>query len=332
MNNNYSITKRIKAHTSNFIIPNKHKNFFNPSILEHNGNNYVFHREFSSKSNIEHIIKLFTKGVFVSSIYYVHKNKLTKIKIPNIENMSKYKNNVVKNIIAKGYEDARPIILKDKLVLVCCTKANSAHFYQMCLIKIDLENFINNSSSELKCTENDLVLLDPPMNEKRSQKNWSPFIYDNDLHLVCSINPQIIFSCNIDNGKIEKVVEKTYNNMPLHKMRGGSNLIDYTHPQLGNVFISIAHGKINRFYYHLFYICKKEYPFTILGYSDNFIFENNCIAFIDKLRSYYLHKVQFASTMCVCNDNLIIGYGEDDAQSKKCIIKITEINKIIKLL
>ena len=328
----HSTSKKIKAYISEFNIPtNKNKNFYNPSIIKYNGNIYTFHRECSSKHTLENIIKLLSKQIFVSSVYFTHNNRLTKIKIPNIEDMPKYKNIVNKNILIKGYEDPRAIIIQDKLVLVCSIRANSNKLYQVCLINIDLYKFINNSSSVLKCTEDNLVLLEPPMNKERSQKNWSPFVYNNTLHLVYSINPQIIFSCDINTGKIKKIIEKTYSEFPMNKIRGGSNLVDWKHPKLGDVFITIVHGKVKGFYYHLFYLCKKDYPFTILGCSDNFIFKNNCIEFIDISKWYQIYNVQFASTMIVINDYVTIGYGEKDCKSKKCIMKIRDVNKILKL-
>jgi predicted GH43/DUF377 family glycosyl hydrolase len=328
-NNNFS--KRIKTYTSDFNIPNnKNKNFYNPSIIKYNKTYYTFHRECSAKHNLQNLIKLLSKQIFTSTIFFTHNNKLTKIEVPNIEDIPKYKKIVTKDILIKGYEDPRAIIIQKELILVCSVRANSNKYYQVCIIKIDLDK-LEKSSNVLKCNQDNVILLYPHLNEKRHQKNWSPFIYNNNLHLVYSINPQIIFSCNTNTGKVEKIIETSYTKLPINKIRGGSNLIPWTHPKLGDVLITIAHGKIKWFYYHLFYICKKDYPFTILGSSDNFVFKNNYIEFVDISRWYNVYNIQFASTMITINDKVIIGYGEGDCKSKKCMIKITDINNLIKL-
>jgi hypothetical protein len=329
--NTYSRSKTIKTYTSDFNIPNsKNKNFYNPSIVKHKNTYYTFHRECSAKHNIQNLIKLLSKQIFTSTIYFTHNNKLTKIEIPNIENIPKYKNIIAKNILIKGYEDPRAIVIQNNLILVCSVRANSNKYYQVCLIKIDLNN-LDHTSNILKCNQDNVILLHPYLNEKRHQKNWSPFVYNNNLHLVYSINPQIIFTCDTNTGKVEKIIENNYTNIPSNKLRGGSNLIPWYHPKLGNVFITIAHGKIKWFYYHMFYICKNEYPFTILGSSDNFIFKNNYIEFVDISKWYHAYNIQFASTIITINDKAIIGYGEGDCKSKKCMIKIKDINNIINL-
>lgn len=329
---NHNKIKTLKTITTDCHIPDKqNKNLYNPSMLEYNGKIYTFHRECSAKHNIQNLIKLLTKQIFTSTIYFTHDNKLTKIDIPNIESIQKYKNIVTKNILIKGYEDPRAIVVQDKLILVCSVRANSDKYYQVCLIKINLDKLISNNSNILKCDQDNIILLHPYLNEKRHQKNWSPFLYNNNLHLVYSINPHIIFSCDTDTGKVEKVIEQSYKNMPINKIRGGSNLIPWYHPKFGDVLIAIAHGKIKWYYYHLFYICKKDYPFTILGSSDNFIFKNNYIEFIDITKSSHFYNIQFASTMITINNKLVIGYGEGDCKSKKCIINIKDVNNIIKL-
>ena len=324
--------RSIKSYTSEFYIPKKkYKNFYNPSVIKYNNNIITFHRECSAKHNLDNLIKILTGHVFVSTIYYTYNNNITKLQIPLVETIPKYKKIVAKDILIKGYEDPRAVVIEDKIILVCSVRANSSKYYQVCIIKIDANKLLT-SPKVLKIEYDDVILLHPCDNSKRHQKNWSPFVYKDKLHLVYSINPQIIYSCNTNTGQVDKILEKTYKNIPMNKMRGGSNLIPWIHPELGNVLITIVHGKIKWFYYHLFYICKQEFPFTILGISDNFIFKDNRIEFIDIKNPLHLYNVQFASTLITMNDKLLVGYGEGDCKSKKCIIKVQDVNKIIKIL
>jgi hypothetical protein len=58
------------------------------------------------------------------------------------------------------------------------------------------------------------VKITPSLVHLQPQKNWTPFIYNNELHLIYSFNPFRIFKINPDTGSYIETINKVYLTLP----------------------------------------------------------------------------------------------------------------------
>ncbi len=147
-------------------------------------------------------------------------------------------------------------------------------------------------------------------------KNWSPFIVDNELYLIYLIEPHVILKVNLENGVCEKIVENSNYSVWCHSTpRGGTPAI-----QFKDNYITIFHSKEKgeksfSFLYkdktskhgvYCFgaYIFNREYPFNIIKSVDAPISGNALYA--------SKNKIIYPTALLSDNNHFYIFYGEDD--------------------
>jgi predicted GH43/DUF377 family glycosyl hydrolase len=225
----------------------------------------------------------------------------------------------------KGYEDARSIIINDNLYLAVNQRYYSS-LEKKCgsrMILLEIKN-LNILTTQSKITANrELTLTTDDIPLQFHEKNWSPFVYQNELHFVYSILPHIVLKCDLSNGKCY-LAGKTDSEIP-SRYRGGSQARLWK-----GMYVSFAHQRYKILYYQsIIYLFEAQPPFRILGWSPEFVFEDNHIAFVDASHrdDYYAYEIHFISGFDIVGDDFHITYGLNDCSSKLCVVKGDEIVK-----
>lgn len=141
----------------------------------------------------------------------------------------------------------------------------------------DLENFIYLYTDDMKKTE----------------KNWMPFEYNNELYFEYSIRPHIILKAELDKNKVPTgycpKVFNTYTPYPENRQFGGGSPSVKIKINGNYYFLGITHTRGIRSRYtirkNLFYIFRAEPPFDILWFGPeiNMIDESTIIEFATSL-------------------------------------------------
>ena len=298
-----------------FIYKNKIYNSFRLA----NGNFFSFYR--------------FYKHLYPSKICIQSENLVSEIMMQDITKISKYFN-ITKNkkYKIKGYEDSRCIILNDYLYLIVSTFAESINYCQIGIIKINC-NKLNNKY----IIPDDFNLVTPSYLKHGYQKNWMPFVYNSQLYLVYSINPHKILHCDLNTYNLTEI-SNVFNNKIPKNIRGGSNIILYNSNRFKNVYLGLGHIKRNMFYTHIFYIFNCEYPFQVIGISNEFIIGDNKLKFLKTSKEVipnllkYKWNIQFVAGLCMIDSHLKIYYGQDDEYSMEFTINKNNLDSIINLI
>jgi hypothetical protein len=293
----------------NFNFDSDFKNCHNPSIIKHNDNYYINFR-----------ISNYSMSIFNNNLCYkVYKNE--SIVDINDKNPVITKNIICKcdsnfnfiettelsfdefnlfkfNSTVKGIEDIRLIFYSENIYFVGnsreTTKDNNP---RMLLGKYSIkENKIKN-----------LVVLNN-YEDYKCQKNWSPFIFEENLLLFYSFDPIIILEPNLKTGEC-KIFKKEKNNLNYEFLRGGSqgfyaknNLYFITHE------VVYENGRI---YLHRF--VKMNSDLTICEISYPFYMKNQGIEYIS------------GAVYNKNNNEIIITWGSDDKFANISSINLDKI-------
>jgi hypothetical protein len=271
----------------------------------------------------------------------------------------------------KGCEDGRSFIHKKRLWMTFSSKSGENCKAEMYLMSFDLDELDyrkDGQNRKLKTTKpafsNHRTLVNEIEPDRffrlkyatkedkgAHQKNWMPFIYQNELYLVYSVNPHIILKCHIDEhddskNQLIKVAE-THNKNIREDYRGGSQIIyakkwnRRSRPVSNNkfsieeqdkyeaeeLFVGIVHVRENQSHRYLTYFYAFECipPFKIKYITDEFIFGKD---------GEHLKRIQFVSGLARIYENDIpyyyITYGQDDCDSKLCKIREDTILHFLK--
>lgn len=302
------------------LFPNINKKIYkaiNPSVFTLNNTTYTTFRLTANHYLSLHKIKTWILGNnadYESKIVIISENSKSEVITPNIKDISEYDEITKgKTYLHTGYEDARPVVINNKIYLTVCTLANHVLHTQLGLIKL-LETEIEKPI----ILANQFKLLDPSRNKTNGQKNWMPFIYQNELYYVFSVNPHLILKCNPETGRnLQHSI--TYPNLN-EDIRGGSNIITYNHPDFGMVYLALTHVRRYMFYTHQLYIFESISPFKIISITKEFYFESDKIKILNPRYKNYLKffwNVQFGSGI-LCDGNMIyLYYGHNNSKSIK---------------
>lgn len=130
------------------------------------------------------------------------------------------------------------------------------------------------------------------------EKNWSPLVIEDELFLVYSYRPLIIFKMV---GDTLELFKQSFLSSEPHTLRGGSPLVPWGDHYLGVVHSSPLHlGK--RVYTHSFVLLDQQ--LNLLRVSDAF--------FIQHI------GVEFVAGIAVNSDHLVLSYGVADQNAWVC--------------
>ena len=119
------------------------------------------------------------------------------------------------------------------------------------------------------------------------EKNWTPWVHNDNIYISYWLNPHIVYKVNLTNGLCQFVSQSiSKNNFP--KMKGGSKAILTKHGYLGISHTNTMNNltdKINltRVYSHYFYLFRQHYPFDMISVSRPFTLSNENYEFINDL-------------------------------------------------
>jgi hypothetical protein len=210
-----------------------------------------------------------------------------------------------------GGEDARSFWNNNKLfILVVDTiKENNKYFAVQCLGQIDTKNgnILNYNILKIKGKK-----------INNCEKNWTPWVHNNNIYMSYMINPHTILSVNENNGLCRQLIKHNFNkNFP--KISGGSPAIRY-----GNYYIGIGHkiqdyGIVSKYalyrtYSSYFYLFENKYPFNLVFISKPFtIFNVGC---------------EFITGLEIKEDNFYITIGVHDKYTYLVKVDKRELEKI----
>jgi len=190
---------------------------------------------------------------------------------------------------AAGYEDPRIVFMRNEALVVCMLIHRG--FSRIFVLRFDISSLLQNLQTSAQT--NSLAHLAPtsiegPLrykNETDHEKNWVPFLHNDDLHLIPSIQPLIIL--RLRDGVLQEVRTEPLCDVPASlksfHLRGGSCAVPWTDTQ----YIAVGHvveGNLvsSRSYYSFFYVFETE-PFRLVAFSEPFKLEGARIEFVTGL-------------------------------------------------
>jgi predicted GH43/DUF377 family glycosyl hydrolase len=305
----------------NFLKYNSKYVGFNPSVISVNDETYIFWRVaygqiFSPIKTLIDWSDMFHN--YPSQIAITHGNRMIKCNTWHISHYYKEFKNIKYRLC--GYEDPRPIQVKNNLYVFVTTFANSAKYPQMGYFTIHIHSLKNDT---INCDK--FTLINPSLNTNMYQKNWMPLVKDKNLYLIYSIQPFIVYKCDINTGKIELIVNIDYKLN--FTVRGGTTAIPWCSERFGDIFLCVAHVRRGMYYTHIFFGLKED---KVICRSDEFIFSKHTIQFV-KLKEYckYFINVQFAAGCMIKNNELYITYGCGNVRGIMCRLDVNILEKIM---
>ena len=127
--------------------------------------------------------------------------------------------------------------------------------------------------AELFDTGSEIVAKQPALvlqsqNLSPLEKNWSPFVFQDNCFVIYSDNPRVIFKMDVDSGSCQEI-SRSEQTIPWNygQIRGGSQAI-----QINNQFLTFFHSSTltkrnKRHYYMGAYTFEASYPFAISAIS-----------------------------------------------------------------
>jgi predicted GH43/DUF377 family glycosyl hydrolase len=153
---------------------------------------------------------------------------------------------------------------------------------------------------------------------KERQKNWTPFIYEDEVYLIASINPQIIYKLNMETLEPATLVHKTeWINPWFNKefLRGNTNPVRL---EDGN-YLSTFHTVIKHGRLHLYdngaYVFEGKPPFRVIKCSNKTYMKAED-AVEPHFRKKGLISVNFPVGMVREGEKILISYGDNDSAVK----------------
>lgn len=151
------------------------------------------------------------------------------------------------------------------------------------------------------------------------EKNWTPWVYHDDIHISYWLNPHIVYKVDITTGVCHFVSQSIFKNT-FPKIKGGSKAVLTKYGYLG-----IAHtntmkfltDKLNmtRVYSHYFYLFSQDYPFEMKSVSRPFTLSNK--------------NYEFVNDLYITDDHLYINIGVEDIYTQLRKIHLDHVIEFI---
>jgi predicted GH43/DUF377 family glycosyl hydrolase len=145
------------------------------------------------------------------------------------------------------------------------------------------------------------------------EKNWVFFNNNNELNVIYKWKPIYICKINYNTQKLDLIKEN--NNVPeiFNKFRGSTNGVEYDNKIWFVTHIQNKLFETKKYYTHVFVCFNKN--MELLGYSNEFNFENNI--------------VEFCIGLMINNNNFVITYSTLDKTTKMCVLSSDYVNGLI---
>lgn len=164
-----------------------------------------------------------------------------------------------------------------------------------------------------------------------SQKNWLPFIYQDKLHFVYSVQPHVIYEWDIEKGIPVNIYHSIFNFdfwSQYGQIRGSTAPIKIENEWICFFHSSVTDNNWKRTYYIGVYSFEDKIPFKIKRISQKPI---ECDDFFKtpNLTVFYKHDVVFPMGVILEKDKLIVSYGHQDTTVNIMEININELMNIL---
>lgn len=223
-----------------------------------------------------------------------------------IEDLDRVK---VKRSDAVGLEDCRAVKWNNETWFTCVTTdTNPSGACQESLCKLKSE-----SKNGITKVEKLIPLLGP--DPKRFEKNWLPFVLNNEIQLVYSYDPFIIYKPDTKSGELQEVVKYTPEHDFTH-FRGSAAPIEFE-----NGYLLMIHEVVRPdvyYFFHRFLYLDKD--FKVQKISKPF-------AFLQK-------GVEYCCGMVIdhSGNNLIMSVSKEDAESYLVTLNVKDLKTILEPL
>lgn len=215
------------------------------------------------------------------------------------------------NSLVQGLEDCRLFEWQNNLWFTCTTTdTNPTGSFQISLCQIAKEPTKNFSWVDF------LLPLKGP-DPCRCEKNWLPFVQDENLYFIYSFDPLVIYETNLYSGDC-KTVRHIQPEYDFSSFRGSAGPIPFLEGFLVLIHEVVYFPESSRNYMHRFLFLDKE--FRVSKASKPFIFK---------------HKgVEFCSSMCWdhLNKKIILGVGIEDREAWFCLLDANDIRSLLRPL
>lgn len=155
------------------------------------------------------------------------------------------------------------------------------------------------------------------------QKNWMPFVCEDKIYFIASVNPHAVYEFDPDsNESAKKVYQTEWKNpwMIRRTLRGNTNAVQL---QDGN-YLTVFHTAMNKdgiiYYDNGAYIFEGKPPFNVLYCSKKTILPAEA-AVEPHVRKADAIKCVFPMSLNIKNDKILITYGDNDSA-----VKVMETN------
>ena len=229
-----------------------------------------------------------------------------------IEDLPRVKNNVT---YTTGLEDCRIFRFKNSTWFTCTTPdTNPSGQLQISLCKLS-----DHQSGPIVKVEKLIPLFGP--DPKRCEKNWLPFIKDDQIHMIYSYNPFVINKFEIDIEKGQLIRQTTFRNQQpkydFSRFSGSASPIEFDDGYLFLVHEMVYEDSQRNYMHRLVYL-DKDFNFKKL--SKPFT---------------YMHKgIEYCCGMTVDHaaKNLVMPIGIEDREAYLCIVDLDTVRSLLEPL
>jgi predicted GH43/DUF377 family glycosyl hydrolase len=222
--------------------------------------------------------------------------------------------------------DPRLIWLPNKQLLMVYSSTEEVGLKYECIrgnIIMDLNqsnNFISNASFRIS-----------PQDGTR-HKNWMPFMYDDEIYLVATVCPHIIYKLNINGAEVQcqKVYETPWINPWMYKefLRGNTNIVQLNDGNFLGTFHTAVWFNQRCFYDNGAYLFEGKPPFKVLKCANRTYLKAED-ATEPHFRKGDILVCNFPVGLVKQDDKLLISYGDNDSVVK---IMETTVSKMLNLM
>jgi glycosyltransferase involved in cell wall biosynthesis/predicted GH43/DUF377 family glycosyl hydrolase len=298
----------------------------NPSIYpkfvnEKDDGYYMIGRTVNYEYQNQNITYLQPDGVVNTLNYLLTMDSEFKItSFPQIEDKS---NRPIAPVKVLGFEDCRLFEWKGELWFTCCVlDSDSRQLPQIALCKTpyysqdgkrkSFAHPVEENKNPEDCKIEKFVLLKGP-DPNRCEKNWIPFVKNDQVHILYMCNPVTILKVDTETGDC-KEVHKRANQLDFSRFRGSSTMVNYKNGWLfiiHEVIFTNVREYINRFVY-------MDQDFIITRISSPFKFGPT--------------KVEFCCGLCYTNDreSVAISHSQEDTRSFIGTLSLETVEKMMR--
>ncbi len=213
-----------------------------------------------------------------------------------------------RTFIIEGLEDCRIVGFDDHSWFSCSTfDTNPSGAIQITLCKME-----NKGTEGPVKVEKFLPLIGPDPN--RHEKNWLPFVKDNQLHFIYSSDPFTIYKPDLETGICETVFQYTPD-YDFSRFRGSASPVPFDEGYLMLIHEVVQHPDYTRTYLHRFVYLNDD--FHVEKVSKPFIFNHI--------------GIEYCLSMTIDHENkhLVMPVGIEDREAFLAFVDLDEVRSLL---